>query len=178
VSIEAGAHRFGPENATLRVKTGRRGAAAKAGHDLAIEVTSWQATLDVAEDGGRVGLELDADPGSLRVREGIGGVQPLKDEDREEILQTIDDQVLKRRPIKFRSKEGEVADGGRRLRVRGELEMAGQGHDVDFELDVTPEGGLAGRTTLRQTDWGIEPYSGLFGALKVADEVEVLVETT
>ena len=37
---------FGPENATLTVRTKRTGAASKAGHDLLIEVTSWSATLD------------------------------------------------------------------------------------------------------------------------------------
>ena len=37
---------FGPDNASLRIRTGRTGGAAKAGHDLLIEVESWQATLD------------------------------------------------------------------------------------------------------------------------------------
>ena len=27
------------------------------------------------------------------------------------------------------------------------------------------------------TDWGIKPYSTLFGALKVADEVEIVLDT-
>jgi hypothetical protein len=30
---------------------------------------------------------------------------------------------------------------------------------------------------VRQSDWGMKPYSALFGTLKVADEVEVSVET-
>ena len=29
---------------------------------------------------------------------------------------------------------------------------------------------------VKQTDWGIKPYSALFGALKVADEVEVAID--
>lgn len=176
VPIQPGAYRFGPDNATLRVRTGRRGAAAKAGHDLVIDVTSWQATLDVGEEEGQIGLELDADAGSLRVREGTGGVQPLNDDDKEEIRRTIDGEVLEGRPIEFRSADVEASDGGRRLRVSGELGMAGESHRVDFELDVTPEGRITGGATLKQTDWGIKPYSGLFGALKVADEVEVVVE--
>ena len=40
--------RLGPENGTLTVRTGRGGAAAKAGHDLVIEVERWSATLDDA----------------------------------------------------------------------------------------------------------------------------------
>jgi hypothetical protein len=176
VAIQPGTHRFGPDNATLRVETGRRGAAAKAGHDLVLDVTSWQATLDVGDGMERIGLELGADPRSLRVHEGRGGIQPLKDEDKEEIRRTIDDEVLRGQPVEFSSTDVEVADGGRRLRVSGRLEIAGQGHEVDFELSVTAEGRITGATTLKQTAWGIEPYSGLFGALKVADEVEVSVE--
>ena len=38
--IEAGPHTLGPHNATLSVETKRKGAAAKAGHDLVINATS------------------------------------------------------------------------------------------------------------------------------------------
>jgi hypothetical protein len=56
--------------------------------------------------------------------------------------------------------------------------MNGATHRLDFELEVGPDGKLAGGATLKQSDWGIEPYSGLFGALKVRDEVEVVAEAT
>ena len=49
MAIQPGAHKLGPDNATLRVKTGRSGAAAAAGHDLDIEVRSWEATLDLGD---------------------------------------------------------------------------------------------------------------------------------
>ena len=176
MSIQAGIHKLGPDNAALRVKTGRHGAAAKAGHDLLIDVTSWEATLDVGEDPGQISLDLKADPGSLRVREGTGGVQPLSDEDRADIRRTIDDEVLKGQAIEFHSTDVETSDGGRRLSASGDLNMAGNSHPVDFELSVSPEGQVSGGATLKQTDWGIKPYSALFGALKVADEVEVVVE--
>ena len=54
--------------------------------------------------------------------------------------------------------------------------MAGSSHRVEIELSVSSKGEVSGGATLRQTDWGIKPYSALFGALKVADEVEVVVE--
>jgi polyisoprenoid-binding protein YceI len=149
-----------------------------AGHDLVIDVTSWEATLEVGDDPGQIGLNLKADAGSLRVHEGTGGVQELGDEDKTEIQQTIDDEVLKGQPIAFRSTEVEATKGGRRLRVRGDLQMAGNGHPVEFELGVGSDGKITGGATLKQTDWGIKPYSGLFGALKVADEVEVVVEAS
>ncbi len=178
MSIQAGTHTLGPDNATLRVRTGRHGAAAKAGHDLVLDVTSWKATLDVGEDPGQVDLELTADPRSLRVREGAGGAQPLSDDDKTDIRKTIDDDVLKGQTVRFRSTAVEASDGGARLRLSGDLEIVGTSHPVAFELSVGSNGQISGSASVRQTDWGIKPYSALFGALKVNDEVEVEVQTS
>ncbi len=35
---------------------------------------------------------------------------------------------------------------------------------------------LSGTAVVTQSDWGMKPYSALFGALKVKDEVEVVLE--
>jgi YceI-like domain len=175
MSIQPGTHKLGPANASLQVKTGRRGAAAKAGHDLVIEVTSWEATLEVGDAPGEVTLRLRAEADSLEVREGTGGIQALGDEDKIEIKRMIDEEVLRDGAIEFRSTEVEALDGGRRLRVDGELSMNDATHPLGFELDVRPEA-VTGSATVRQSDWGIKPYSGLFGALKVKDEVEVVAE--
>jgi len=171
-----GRHTLGPENGTLSVKTGRNGAAAKAGHDLLIEVAAWGATLEVGEDPAQNAIALHADAASLRVREGTGGMQSLGDDDKASIRQTIDDEVLKGEDIEFRSTEVQSAADGGWVNVRGELKLAGNTHPVEFELRVTPDGKLSATTVLKQTDWGIKPYSTLFGALKVADEVEVVLD--
>jgi polyisoprenoid-binding protein YceI len=176
--IMAGAHKLGPENAALQVKTERRGAAAMAGHDLTIDVTSWEGTLEVGEDPERFSLNLRVDAGSLRVKEGTGGVQALGEDDKVEIKQTIEDEVLGNQPIEFHSTEVEPLDGGRRLRVSGELTMNGNTRPLDVALDVSPEGQVSGQVTVTQSDWGIKPYSGLFGTLRVRDEVEVVAEAS
>jgi polyisoprenoid-binding protein YceI len=157
---------FGPANATLTVRTKRTGAASKAGHDLLIEVTSWEATLDEGS------VTLTADPRSLRVLEGTGGIQSLDDDDKAGIEQTIDEEVLKGDPIVFRSTS---VDGSR---VEGELELAGETRPIGFELAAGEDGRLTGTAVVTQSDWGMKPYTALFGTLKVADEVEVAVETT
>jgi hypothetical protein len=36
---------------------------------------------------------------------------------------------------------------------------------------------VSGSAVVKQTDWGMKPYTALFGTLKVADEVEVRLET-
>ena len=113
MSLQAGTYKLGPDDGTLSVRTGRTGAAAKAGHDLLIDVTAWEATLAVGDDPADTSVELEADAASLRVREGKGGMQSLGDDDKANIQQTIDDDVLKRRAITFRSTGG---DGRRRQR--------------------------------------------------------------
>jgi polyisoprenoid-binding protein YceI len=158
--------RLGPEDGSVIVKTYREGLAAKAGHDLVIEVTSWEATLD----GDRV--ELTADPRSLRIREGLRGVKPLTDKDREEIRKNIDDKVLHGQPISF---AGSVKDQGDVLVIDGDLTMAGTKRPMI--IDVGTAGGRATATiSVRQSEWGITPYRGLMGALKVRDEVEVVLD--
>jgi polyisoprenoid-binding protein YceI len=176
MSIPPGTYTLSPENGTLSVRTARTGAAAKAGHDLLIHVSAWDATLEVGEDPVQTSIVLDADATSLRVREGTGGMQALGDDDKANIEQTIDDDVLKRKGIAFRSTEVQAAAGGGWIRVQGELTLGGMARPIEFDLAVGEDGTLTGRAVVTQTDWGIKPYSALFGALKVADEVEVAIE--
>ena len=170
MAIQAGTYKLGPDNASLHVETGRNGAAAKAGHDLVIDVQSWEATLEVGDNSS---LALSADPTSLHVREGKGGMQALKDDDKEDIRKTIDKDILKKKGISFQSTSVEPAGDG--LKVTGDLEMGGKTKPVTFELSESG-GTLTGATTVKQSDWSIKPYSALFGALKVNDEVKVVVE--
>jgi polyisoprenoid-binding protein YceI len=161
-------HRFGPDNATLTVQTRRTGAAAKAGHDLLLLVTRWEGELEV--DGEPVAASLTADSTSLRVQKGTGGMKALDDEDKANIHQTIDDEVLKRGDIAFRSTS---IDGGR---VQGELTLGSRTRPIAFDLDFT-DGAVAATVTVTQSDFGMKPYSALFGTLKVHDEVVVSLQS-
>ncbi len=178
MSIPAGTYTFGPENGALWVMTTRTGAAAAAGHDLLILVTDWQATLEVGEDPALTSIVFDADSTSLRVRDGIGGMQPLGDDDKENIQETIDDEILKRTGIEFRSTAVRVASDGARISVQGELTLVGQSHPIEFELTAGEDSKLSGAAVIKQTNWGITPYSTLFGALKVGDEVRVVIDAS
>jgi polyisoprenoid-binding protein YceI len=166
-------YRLGPDDGTLSVRTQRTGAAAMAGHNLLIHVTAWEATIALGDD---TSVAVDADGSSLRVREGSGGMQALQDEDRENIRQTIDDEVLHGQTIAFRSTE--VRPGGAGLRVDGELTLNGETRPLGFDLALTADGRLEASAVVKQSDWGMKPYTGLFGALKVVDEVEVAIEAT
>jgi polyisoprenoid-binding protein YceI len=162
---------FGPDNGSLKIRTARTGGAAKAGHDLVIEVQSWQATLDPE---GQPALTLTADSRSLRVLDGTGGLKSLSDRDKADIKKTIDKEVLKGCAIEFRSNEVSSAPGG--LAVRGELSLNGKQGPAEFDLAIGDDGRVSGRAKVAQTAFGMKPYSALFGALKVADEVDIEID--
>ena len=149
------------------MRTGRSGAAAKAGHDLLIEVGAWEATLAVGDE---ARVEVSADAGSLRVLEGTGGIQSLGDDDKAEIQKTIVGDVLKGHPIAFHSTCG--GGGRRRAAVAGELTLAGTKRPLAFDVDLGG-GRVRAAVVVTQSEFGMKPYSTLFGALKVADEVRV-----
>jgi polyisoprenoid-binding protein YceI len=172
--IPTGTHTLDQGDGTLIVKTGKGGAASKAGHNLTMEVTRWDATVQAGEDGPRA-MALTADGHSFRVVEGTGGAWTLGEEEMDAIVQTIAEEVLTNPAIEFRSTGIENGTGDT-LSVEGDLELAGRRHPVSFDVTVTGEGRLTGHAVVTQSDWGIKPYTALFGTLKVSDEVEVLID--
>jgi polyisoprenoid-binding protein YceI len=103
------------------------------------------------------------------VREGNRGVKPLTDKDRASIQKTIQQDILGSQEIVFRSKS--VEGGG----VKGDLTIAGTTQPVEF--DLRREGDRVQATIpVVQTRWGIKPYRGFMGALKVRDDVEVVLD--
>jgi polyisoprenoid-binding protein YceI len=177
MSIEPGTYELGPQDGTLSVRTSRKGAASKAGHDLLIRVDRWGATVQFAADLAQSVLELTADSTSFTVLEGTGGMKSLGDDDMAGIAQTVNEEVLKGTPITFRS-TAVRPDGDTRLHVTGDLELANGINLIAFDVDVAADGHLTGTAVVKQTEWGMKPYTALFGALKVADEVQVSIDAT
>ncbi len=166
MSIPEGTHTIGPSNGSLKVKTGKEGAAAKAGHNLVLEVNSWEATV---EGGDSPSIKLTADPSSLEVVDASGGSGELGDDEKGDIKKSIDDDVLGSDQITFESSE--VTDSS----AKGELSIAGESNSVDVPLNVSGDK-ISGSITLSQKDYGIKKFSALMGALKVKDEVTVEFE--
>lgn len=175
MAVDDGAYRFGPDNGRLLVRTGRTGLGRRAGHDLLIEVTRWEgsATVD-SSDPASSSVNVDVDAGSLEVREGTGGALPLTDSNRVEIKQTMRDKILdiSRYPeITFRSTR--VSGTRQSFSVDGDLTIVGVTRPATVRGTVTNDGRVRGASTVVQTRFGIRPYTGFFGALKLADEVEI-----
>ncbi|HEY0933487.1 MAG TPA: YceI family protein [Trebonia sp.] len=176
-----GTHELGPANGRVLVKTGREGLAARVGHDLTLEITRWSARVTFPAEGGGAAETLTAelDLGSLAVRAGSGGAKPLSDKDRRDIEKQAGKILGGSGPARFDSTRvvpsASAAGGGA---IEGTLML--NGVSQPFRLTVTnPEPGrYQGSTAIRQTSFGLTPYSGFFGALKLRDEVQVEFEIT
>ena len=120
-----------------------------------------------------VEIEVEIDLRRLEVREGTGGVKPLTERDRADIRKAMRQPLgIDAQPIAtFRSSSVRVE--GERATVEGELSIAGQSHPVELDVRREADGTISGSTQIVQSAWGIKPYAGFFGALKLRDAVDV-----
>lgn len=178
MSMRPGEHELAPPSASLRFRTYRQGLAAKAGHDLILEAADWHGNLmvpDAPDDAPSLTLEVDLR--SLRVVEGHGGVKPLTEGDKAEIHKAMQKPLRTADHPTATFRSSEVRIEGDEATVRGELSLAGQTHPV--EVRVRREGSaVVGSAEVVQSTWGIKPYTGFFGALKLRDAVEIEVSAT
>ncbi|RMB78177.1 YceI family protein [Rhodococcus sp. SBT000017] len=159
----------------LAVRTDVAGKASKMGHRLTIAVTSWTATVEWAGDA-PTAVTLTAEVSSLDVVHGEGGLTPLigpeKIVAKANALKSFDAGTYP--SIRFRSTEITAVDAG--FRLAGTAEIHGVTREITVDVDVTDLGDrwkIGSETTVRQSDYKITPYSQMFGAMKVVDEVTV-----
>jgi polyisoprenoid-binding protein YceI len=178
VTAYTGNFRLGPDTARVVLKTGRAGLAAKAGHDLTIEVTRWSAQVEVpGDDAGGIAdaqIKADLDLSSLEVRSGSGGAKPLTDGDRREIKKQMA-SILGTASASFTSSRI-IRAGSSGGAIEGTLTLNGKSQPARLQVTEPGPGRYRASATIAQTAFGIKPYSGFFGALKLRDEVTIEVE--
>ena len=170
------AHKVGPSQGRLLLRTSRQGVAAQVGHDLLIEVTRWSGVVEVAEDRSASTVEVTADTASLTVVEGTGGVKPLSGKDKRDIEQTTRKLLQTERHPRavFACKDVRpTSDGGT---LEGTLTLLGIDRPISLDVTERADGSYRATGQIPQSEYGIKPYTALFGALKLADVVTVEVE--
>ena len=187
MAVPAGRYEIGADRDRLVLRTFREGLAATVGHDLIIDVTRWSGELTVTDDtGGEDGgisaiLDVRIDLRSLAVREGTGGVKPLSGRDKKEIeasaAKTIGtDRYPEATFGDARFEAGTKAGPGGDGIITGTLRLAGRSEQVRLRVSETGPGTYHATGSVVQTSFGIKPYRGFFGALKVRDAVDVEVD--
>lgn len=177
MAANGGRHRLGPDDGRLVLRTYRTGLAAQAGHDLTLEITRWSGDLDRGEDDSSGRLEVRIDMGSLVVREGTGGVRALSDRDRREIAATARKELrTDSNPEATFVAEKFEPDGSGGGAIEGTLTLAGQAGPLRLQVTKAGDDRYRATASIVQSDFGIKPYSGMFGALKLRDAVDVEAE--
>ncbi len=171
---------IGPEHGDLTLHTGVEGRAAKMGHALTIRMADWSGT--VSFDGSDPSaLSFRTALSSMEIVSGQGGVKALTDKDRATIKDSALDSLSARKhpEVTFESSKISPSSGG--YDVDGELFVNGKASPCTVELNVQRSGGNATVETvvpLVQSKFGIKPYSGMMGGLKVKDHVDVKLSAT
>jgi polyisoprenoid-binding protein YceI len=159
----------------LLVRTGVSGRAARVGHRLTIAVRQWQATVSWS---GKTptAAELTAEVQSLAVLRGDGGVKALSGPEkalaRANALRSLDADRFPQ--IRYAAEVIDASSDGYRL--TGTLHIHGRSRRHVVHLRVADAGAswrLSTNSEVRQSDFGVTPYSLLLGSIKVEDRVTV-----
>lgn len=169
-------HGIGPSNGKLILQTSRQGLAAQAGHDLTIEVSRWSGEVVVGEDRAASSVEVTVDLGSLTVLKGTGGVKSLSERDKREIAQTAGKQLRTDRHPTAAFTSTAVRPNEQGGVLEGTLTLVGIDRQVQLDVVDLGDGRFRATGKVVQSEFGIKPYTAFFGALKLADPVEVDVE--
>jgi polyisoprenoid-binding protein YceI len=167
--------RLDASDGELLIRTGVKGRAARMGHRLTIVMTRWQATVSWA-GAEPVAAELAVETDSFDVLRGEGGVKGLSGPEktlvRSNALKSLDAGRFPE--IRFTAETIDKTDDGYRL--TGKLHIRGKSrqHVIDLRTeDLGDSWRMSAESSIRQSDYGVKPYSLLMGSVQVADDVTV-----
>ena len=162
-------------NGELTLHTGVAGRGARMGHRLTIAMTRWQITVDWA-GGEPAGAELAVEVDSLEVQRGEGGVKPLSGPEKGMVRSNALKSLSAGKFPEIRFTTDDIAETETGYRLTGTLQIRGKSRDHVVDLYTEDSGDawqMSAESSVRQTDFGIKPFSLMMGTLQVADEVKV-----
>jgi polyisoprenoid-binding protein YceI len=142
-----------------------------------VAVRSFSGRIQLPADESKASAELDAEAKSF-----VNIDKDMKDFERSGFHKVLHDEVLAsdRHPtIKFRSVSvTNVQKSGdqRSFTLHGDLTLRGVTKRVAFPVKVTLQGNqlrATGEEHIKQTDFGITPYSGGLGTIQMGDQLKV-----
>jgi polyisoprenoid-binding protein YceI len=162
-----------PADGELHLRTGVKGRAARMGHRLTIAMTRWTATVRWA-GADPAAAELAVEVDSFEVLSGQGGVKGLSGPEKALVRSNaLSSLGADRFPeIRFTANVIEESENGYRL--TGALHIRGKQREHVIDLcteDLGDSWRMSVESTVRQSDYGIKPYSLLMGSVQVADDV-------
>jgi polyisoprenoid-binding protein YceI len=173
--VTAGLWTLSPPDGELLIRTGVGGRAARMGHNLTIAMTSWEATVAWAGTE-PVTAELTVEIDSLEVLRGESGVKGLSGPEKALVKSNALKSLGANRYPEIRFAADTIGKTGEGYRLTGKLHIRGKARKHVIALrteDLGDAWRMSVESSVRQTDYGIKPYSLLMGSVKVGDEVSV-----
>ena len=173
--------RMAPEQSKFTVQAFAEGVFSAFGHDPVILIREFQGDVQfVPGTFENASLSMIVDPNSFTV------TNDVKEKDRLEIESTMREQVLetgKYPEIVFRSNNisvNKAGEGRCRVRIVGDLTLHGT---TQKNIWISAEATLSddrlqaqGAFSLKQTEFGIKPYSAAGGTIKLKNELKFLFD--
>jgi hypothetical protein len=164
---------FDASSATCLIFTFKEGMLSAIAHDLKLQATRFEVTVEGLESGAPTRVEARFETASLRVvcamKDGAENHGALSEGDRKKIEQTILDDVLppkRAAEVRFRSTR---LDGDR---IEGVLSL--NGVERPLAVQARREAGKATvEVEVNQPDFGIKPYTAALGTLRINPRVRV-----
>jgi polyisoprenoid-binding protein YceI len=159
----------------LLIRTGVAGRAARMGHRLMIAMTRWEATVAWAA-AEPVTAELTVEVDSFEVLSGEGGVKGLSAPEKVLVKSNALKSLDASRYPEIRFAADTIDKTGNGYRLTGKLHIRGKSRKHVIDLcteDLGDSWRMSVESVVRQTDYGVKPYSLLMGSVRVTDEVSV-----
>ena len=174
-------YRLVPGQSKFTVQAFAQGLLSAFGHDPVINIQEFDGHVEFVPDTfANASLRITVNPNSLAVSDEV------KEKDRLEIQETMRREVLetsKHTEIVFTSNNiavNRLAAGRCRVRIIGDLTLHGATQKslwISAEATLSEESLRAqGNFSLKQTDFGIKPYSAAGGTIKLKNELKFLFD--
>lgn len=174
-------YRFVPGQSKFTVQAFAEGLFSAFGHDPVVDIRDFSGEVQfVPETFANGSLKFSVDPNSLAVSHDV------KEKDRLEIERTMREEVLetsKYGEIVFTSNNisvNRLAEGRCRVRIIGDLTLHSVTQKnlwISAEATVSEDSLRAqGDFSLKQTDFGIKPFSAAGGTIKLKNELKFLFD--
>ncbi|MCV7116343.1 YceI family protein [Mycobacterium nebraskense] len=121
-------------------------------------------------------VQLVVETDSFEVLRGEGGVKGLSGPEKTLVRSNALKSLDAGRFPEIRYAARAIDKTGDGYRLTGQLEVRGKSRDHVIELrteDLGDKWRMSTESTVRQTDYGVKPYSLLMGSVQVADDVSV-----
>lgn len=161
-SLFAAQKQIDPDHSSLTIHVGKTGLLSAAGHEHIVMAPIAEGSID------------DGHPSRINFRVEAVRLAVMPEEHQTEVQHSMQERILEssRFPeISFTSEDIQPI-GDNAWNVSGNLQLHGQTRLIHLSV-YNVDGRYIGATTIKQTDYGIQPISVLGGAVKVKNELKI-----